>query len=741
MARGVGRTWRRSTKSRRRPGGWVAVSACLVAALTGSAAVFAGGPHAAIASSNGSESGSAWQVVAPAASPGPGPSFNSVSCPETDFCMAAGYYATSAGVGRAKAVALYEIWNGTSWRIVPSPSTPGYLGGGEISAVSCASTSFCVAVGNYIVYASTGAIVGEKPLTEEWNGGDWTVVPSPTPAQVYAPSAAVDLSGVSCPSSSSCVAVGVYQTDGNSPFQPLIEAWNGGGWTIEQAPSVGSISYLDAVSCVSASVCVAGGAEESSTAGPDHAILLDGREGDWSPAYTVDKVPANASSIDSVSCSSSVRCVATGRYTVHGANYLLDANLNGGSWSVPTTPATLSSGVGVSCTRASLCTTVGVKQIAVWDGLEWTRTTIPEEPAAPSLHSVSCAGTMCMAVGTVSTSNDQPTAEYLPSHDQVEVHLDPLRVGATGLEVVKATITDTGPDGAPVADQAIKIEPPLGYETPALICDAPDRLVYPTLLHDRSALGASFERRTNADGEIDLTIYTGTVEGSWLIEAGEPGAPPSQWGRRELEISASGGRTALPVELPALLVAASDKKLTDFRRGGLDDVLDWLGDLKAHGGERAGVLSGVGFAPVWGRDRAHRIHVGVVLFADATAVRQRVFDYLDGKSDAIPPESEAIVIDVSNMRELQFGTALAGHAVDTVGYRLPSLKEWADGGVIDIGENTRGEERKLPIAARGRARFGFVDPVGAEDLTYQYGPYPPFGSAQALPRFSRCVRG
>jgi hypothetical protein len=189
-------------------------------------------------------------------------------------------------------------------------------------------------------------------------------------------------------------------------------------------------------------------------------------------------------------------------------------------------------------------------------------------------------------------------------------------------------------------------------------------------------------------------------------------------------------------------VAASNNRLTDYHQGGLADVLDWLGRLKTRGGEDAGVLRGVGFAPVWGRDPSGRVHVGVVLFADAYDVRKKVFAYLDGQEsrpEFVPAEDEAVVIDVAKMRELQFGTALAGHPVNTVGYRLPSLTEWADGGVINIGENIKGEERKLPIEARGRARFGFFQPIGDESLTYEYGPYPQFGSDDALTTFNRCV--
>jgi hypothetical protein len=77
--------------------------------------------------------------------------------------------------------------------------------------------------------------------------------------------------------------------------------------------------------------------------------------------------------------------------------------------------------LGVSCVKATLCTAVGT-QIAVWDAQSWSVTPPPDAPAQSVLESVSCSGTMCMAIGQ--SGGKGPLAEYLPSHDQVSIALD-----------------------------------------------------------------------------------------------------------------------------------------------------------------------------------------------------------------------------------------------------------------------------------------------------------------------------
>jgi hypothetical protein len=63
------------------------------------------------------------------------------------------------------------MWDGASWRIVPSAS-PGVFS--ILYGVSCANATSCVAVGRYF----DGFLL--NTLVETWDGMAWGVTPVPT---------------------------------------------------------------------------------------------------------------------------------------------------------------------------------------------------------------------------------------------------------------------------------------------------------------------------------------------------------------------------------------------------------------------------------------------------------------------------------------------------------------------------------------------------------------------------------
>jgi hypothetical protein len=171
--------------------------------------------------------GTTWKAQSvPAPAGAYSSSLSSVSCPTTAFCVAVG----SMGV---------EQWDGTAWTIPTIPTIPG---GGGLTHVSCPTTNFCLAVGG-------------TTQAEEWNGHYWTVHSLPVPADA----SAAELSGVSCVSPTSCMAVGSYNNE------TLAEQWNGSTWTIPLTPNPATFvdSGLASVSCTSATTCTAVGAYEN----------------------------------------------------------------------------------------------------------------------------------------------------------------------------------------------------------------------------------------------------------------------------------------------------------------------------------------------------------------------------------------------------------------------------------------------------------------------------------------------
>jgi hypothetical protein len=146
---------------------------------------------------------------------------------------------------------LAERWDGHAWAIQPTPA-PSNPGGSSLSAVSCAAADSCMAVG---LIPSPSSSLG-TPLAESWDGSAWTIQPIPNPAG----SMGTEMTGISCASATSCVATGRYLVT-NPVFDALVEYWDGSTWTIQPVPISGGAanSALYGVSCVSTVSCTAVG--------------------------------------------------------------------------------------------------------------------------------------------------------------------------------------------------------------------------------------------------------------------------------------------------------------------------------------------------------------------------------------------------------------------------------------------------------------------------------------------------
>jgi hypothetical protein len=357
--------------------------------------------------------GSAWTITA---SVDPAGNFDNflfgVSCTSATSCVAVGGWRTIENV-----YGLVELWNGASWTATAAPSPDGAVNS-VLNAVSCTTATACTAVGNYDT--STGM---NLPLVERWDGATWTVESVPNPVD----SVGSFLYGVSCPTTTSCVAVGQYFTSDGDPTsgpaagQVLTETWDGTTWTQHPVPNLDAyvISGFNSVSCTSAVACVAVGAD-TTPANPD--ALRPTLAGTWDgTTWTVQTVPAPADFTDgqllSVSCSTATACMAVGSSFADAGFETLTESWDGAAWTtVPSpTPNDDAGLIGISCTAPSACVAVGgyrersnaVLTLAeVWNGAIWTTDPTPNPPGGLSnLESVSCqSATTCTAVGEA----DQP---------------------------------------------------------------------------------------------------------------------------------------------------------------------------------------------------------------------------------------------------------------------------------------------------------------------------------------------
>jgi hypothetical protein len=212
------------------------------------------------------------------------------------------------------------------WRIVNSP------GQGSLLSVSCASTPFCVAVGE--TPAMAGAYAPPEPvypLIERWDGKAWSIQPAPplqgtacdpSPDGASATGSSCSLSDVSCVSSQFCMAIG--QLEGAS--LSVGYRWNGSTWTLFSIPGVlltsGSADGSDSLSCTSSQFCVAVGTAQ----GP---LSLYAVRAQWNGAKWLLHRGAADSYLSSVSCTSAHWCLATGG-DMSGFDYEI---WNGRTWS------------------------------------------------------------------------------------------------------------------------------------------------------------------------------------------------------------------------------------------------------------------------------------------------------------------------------------------------------------------------------------------------------------------------
>jgi hypothetical protein len=172
--------------------------------------------------------GSRWSIQAiPVPAVGVDERLDAVACPGKRSCVAVGYSVLGSGAN----VPLAERWNGSSWSAAPASDPSG--GSSVLSAISCPSAAFCMAVGS----SSQGALI------ERWNGSRWSLQPS---ARLGTGS---QLDAVSCPVRRTCVAVGSARRGA------VAERWSGRRWSRLLSPA--GVGGLKAISCTSSEACSA----------------------------------------------------------------------------------------------------------------------------------------------------------------------------------------------------------------------------------------------------------------------------------------------------------------------------------------------------------------------------------------------------------------------------------------------------------------------------------------------------
>ncbi len=258
--------------------------------------------------------------------------------------------AVRAARGAAAAVAALAVATAASASASPT-SAAATASAARLSAVSCLSTKWCMAVGSYTTKAH-----GTHSLAQVWTKGKWHRLPDPPGTGLRT------MSTLTCASRSFCLATSGFP--GDQFYQAAF--WNGATWKTMPGPK----HEGSPPSCASPAVCMT--INHSSIKGSNAMVQAwFGRGWQSLPGQTgVCLAQDTPCGLLDVSCGSTANCVAVG-YTTPGGN-------------------------GVIRSAA-----------AVWNGKSWKITQPPEGHSIEAKTSaVSCAGTFCMAVGCCTAPAD-----------------------------------------------------------------------------------------------------------------------------------------------------------------------------------------------------------------------------------------------------------------------------------------------------------------------------------------------
>jgi len=233
-----------------------------------------------------------------------------------------------------------------------------------VDGVSCTSATQCVAVGSALLPDSTGATGAfvANLVRSTWVQG---VLPLPTGAVDAA------MSGVSCPSATTCFAVGSYDvaSSGSTVAHGLVETFANGLWTpvVGLDPPGASTAALTAVSCTSRRVCNASGSAQLGPAPGSYAFVSGLAGGAWTAVVpplptgvTSDSLASTltGSSLSSVSYSATSACLAVGKVGTQGTGFA--EQLAGTTWTADTSLPSTTARSSVSCVTTSFaCTAWG----------------------------------------------------------------------------------------------------------------------------------------------------------------------------------------------------------------------------------------------------------------------------------------------------------------------------------------------------------------------------------------------
>ena len=258
-------------------------------------------------------------------------------------------------------------------------SVPSGISG--FSTITCPSSTTCYAVGTGQAAAAAAAAV----ITTNNAGTTWS--------QRSVPAGIGDITSIACPSTTICYAIAGTTANNIVIIQTSNSAHT---WSTDPLPS----GVLDVVSiaCVSSDTCYAVGM----TSSEKPAIITTSNSG---MTWSTEAVPSGASQLLQVGCAPGGMCYSVGIST--GSTALIIATSGQGTWSTEVAPPGLGGIYAITCTSATTCYAPGsdtsdntVIAKTTNAGSSWIAQSVPSQ--IHGLTRISCASdTACTAIGTI----------------------------------------------------------------------------------------------------------------------------------------------------------------------------------------------------------------------------------------------------------------------------------------------------------------------------------------------------
>ena len=239
-------------------------------------------------------------------------------------------------------------WNGVAWANVTQPVAALFS---VLQSVSCAGPSFCVAVG----FSGTSRLLA----IETWNGATWSTSSSRPRRRAGRPSSST---GLARERELARRRREQFDDDGNEPAERDVERFH---LAARPAPRrVWQLDQLNAVSCVTASFCLAVGQQGAS---PTPAPLADEWNGSvWLPVTAAAGPGTLGNEFSSVSCAGTSFFAPVGSSTTPGTgppSTTFVETWNGSTLAVTPSPNPTSSDIaswsGVACFGPTSCSAAG----------------------------------------------------------------------------------------------------------------------------------------------------------------------------------------------------------------------------------------------------------------------------------------------------------------------------------------------------------------------------------------------